>query len=120
MMNQNLTEEEFDSLANKYATEDKMFDYASFVSNINLAFTTKGIDKNPIATVKAVTPDATFLARRKYLEMTEDEQDKLRWVLGEYKKAIAHRRLNLKPMFQDFDITKNGHCSKMQFLRVLA
>jgi Ca2+-binding EF-hand superfamily protein len=28
--------------------------------------------------------------------------------------------MNVKPMYQDFDITKNGHVSKMQFVRVLA
>lgn len=26
----------------------------------------------------------------------------------------------MKPQFQDFDVTKNGHVTKMQFLRVLA
>lgn len=28
-------------------------------------------------------------------------------------------RIHLKPVFQDFDITKNGHVTKAQFLRVL-
>jgi Ca2+-binding EF-hand superfamily protein len=31
-----------------------------------------------------------------------------------------NRRIHLKPQFQDFDITKCGHVSKSQFLRVLA
>jgi len=70
--------------------------------------------------VKPVTSEDTFLARRKYLEMTEEEQGMLKDVLGEYKRAIANRRIHLKPQFQDFDVTKNGHVSKMQFLRVLA
>lgn len=39
MMNFSLTEEEFDSLAYKYQTEDNMFNYAAFCDNINLAFT---------------------------------------------------------------------------------
>ena len=28
-------------------------------------------------------------------------------------------RIHIKPVFQDFDITKNGHVTKAQFLRVL-
>lgn len=39
--------------------------------------------------------------------------------MDEYRKVVSIKRLNLKPMFQDFDITKNGHVSKMQFMRVL-
>lgn len=29
------------------------------------------------------------------------------------------KRLNLKPLFQDFDITRSGHVTKSQFIRVL-
>lgn len=68
-----LTEEEYLSLIEKYMTEDKMFNYFDFCHNINSAFTTKGIDKNPTIQVKKVTPNDTFLARRKYLEMSEED-----------------------------------------------
>ena len=40
-------------------------------------------------------------------------------IIQEYRRAIQNKRLNLKPMFQDFDITKNSHVSKIQFMRVL-
>ena len=40
-------------------------------------------------------------------------------ILAEYKQAVATRRILLKPVFQDFDITKNGHVTKQQFLRVV-
>jgi len=49
--------------------------------------------------VKPVTSEDTSLARRKYLEMTEEEQGMLKDVLGEYKRAIANRRIHLKPQF---------------------
>lgn len=49
MMNYNLTEEEFDSLAEKYRTPDNMFNYFDFCDTINNAFTKKGIDKDPKA-----------------------------------------------------------------------
>jgi len=39
--------------------------------------------------------------------------------LKEYKEAVRVKRIHLKPMFQDFDITKNQHVTKHQFLRTL-
>lgn len=69
-----LTEEEFDSIAEKYKTIDNLFNYVDFCHTINIAFTQKGIDKNPTHTVKAVTSEDTYLARRKYLEITPEEE----------------------------------------------
>lgn len=40
--------------------------------------------------------------------------------MSQYRFAVQNRRINLKPQFQDFDITRNGHVTKMQFMRVLA
>ena len=44
-----LQDEEFEFLADKYATQDpeRFFQYTAFVANINKAFTITGIDKNP-------------------------------------------------------------------------
>lgn len=76
MLNFNLTDAEFDSLAQKYKTSDpeQLFNYFDFCNTINSAFTLKGIDKDPVATVKLITKDDTLLARRKYLEITPEEE----------------------------------------------
>ena len=76
-----------------------MFNYADFCANINLAFTQKGIDKAPTATVMPVTSDHTFLARRKYLEITPEEEDQVQGILDEYRRAVNNKRINLKPLF---------------------
>lgn len=75
MLNFQFTDAEFDSLAFKYKTNDpdNQFNYAEFCYSINSAFTQKGIDKDPTATVKPITKDDTFLARRKYLEISEED-----------------------------------------------
>lgn len=39
--------------------------------------------------------------------------------MNEYRYAVHTRRIHLKPVFQDYDITSNGHVTKAQFLRVL-
>ena len=96
-----------------------MFNYVTFCANINSAFTTYGIQHNPIAKVAPVTTSNTTLARRKYLDMTEEEIDQINKILAEYRKAVTIKRIHLKPMFQDFDITKNQHVTKHQFLRTL-
>lgn len=68
MLNFALTDAEFESLAEKYRAEAGTFNHAQFTHTINAAFTQKGIDKDPRASVKPVTQDDTFAARRKYLE----------------------------------------------------
>ncbi len=106
---------EFDSLADRYRTSDPegTFNYFAFCNNINSAFTQKGIDKDPTHSVKAITSDDTMLARRKYLEGITDEEIAANEIVAEYRKVIQNKRLNLKPMFQDFDITKNSHVTKV-------
>jgi len=99
MLNFNLTEDEFESLADRFRTADGMFDHASFCEFINSAFTQKGIDKNPNAKVNPVTSEATMAARRKYLEQTEEEQQGVLDIIQEYRRAVQNKRINLKPMF---------------------
>lgn len=75
MLNFNLTKEEFNTLAYKYKTDDPefMINYKNFCASINSAFTTYGIQKDPTAKVAPVTVNNTVLARRKYLDMTQEE-----------------------------------------------
>jgi len=40
-------------------------------------------------------------------------------ILAEYREAVRIKRIHIKPMFQDFDITNNQHVTKHQFLRTL-
>ena len=120
-MNFTLTDDEFEFLATKYQTNDpeRFFKYTAFVANINKAFTTTGIDKAPETRVAAVTQNDTLLARRKYLTNDPAQMERIDDLLEEYRTAVKNKRIHLKPVFQDFDITKNGHVTKAQFLRVL-
>ena len=65
-----------------------MFDYVQFCANINAAFTTYGIQKVPQAFVPAVTVENTTLARKKYLDMTDEEIGQINMILDEYRKAV--------------------------------
>lgn len=120
-LNYNLTDDEFESLANKYRTNDpeKFFRYTDFIASINKAFTIAGVDKNPTTAIAPVTRNDTLLARRKYLSSHPAGSSEIDLILEQYRKAVKTMRIHLKPVFQDFDITKNGHVTKAQFLRVL-
>jgi len=48
----------------------------------------RGIDKDPSATVKALSDEDTLLARRKYLEISEEDQRKLEDIMGQYRIAV--------------------------------
>ena len=49
--------------------------------------------------MKALSDNDTVLARRKYLETTQNEQEVVDYIKQEYRKVVANKRLNLKPMF---------------------
>lgn len=99
-LNFNFTPEEYNSLASRYETNDpeKFFNYVAFSASINKAFTTTGIDKAPTVRVPAVTQNDTLLARRKYLQGGNHEEE-LMAILDEYRRAIKIRRIHLKPVF---------------------
>jgi hypothetical protein len=101
MLNIKLTFEELDSLYQKYKTNDPLptFNYHEFCKSINCAFTTYGIQKDPKASVAPVTVDNTVPARRKYLDITEEEGAMIDSILNEYRKAVQIKRIHLKPMF---------------------
>jgi len=101
MLNISLTFEELNSLFQKYKTNDPQltFNYHDFCKSINSAFTTYGIQKDPKAQVSAVTVDNTVKARRKYLDITDDEAAAIEHILEEYRAAVRIKRIQLKPMF---------------------
>jgi hypothetical protein len=56
-LNFKLTNEEYNSLATKYETNDpeKFFNYVAFSASINKAFTQTGIEKAPVVRVAPIT-----------------------------------------------------------------
>ena len=114
-----MTEEEYESLVQKYITDDGMVKYIDFVENIDTAFTIKGIDKNPSLRVTQIDTNTVLQRSKKTLEYDEEEQKIMFQIIEAYREVIINKRLNLKPMFQDFDRTKCGHVTKSQFIRVL-
>lgn len=119
MLDFKMTDEEYQSLIEKYGTDDAMVHYKEFVENIDSAFTIKGIDKKPSLKVSKMDTKTVLMRSRKTLEYDDEEKKEMMEIMDAYRNVIVTRRLNLKPMFQDFDKTKSGHVTKSQFVRVL-
>jgi hypothetical protein len=65
-----------------------MFNHSAFTATINRAFTLKGIDKDPVAVVKPVSKDDTYAARRKYLDISKEEEELVQAFIQEYRTAV--------------------------------
>ena len=106
-------------LYSKYKLPDGLVDYKTFTENIDLIWTTPGIEQNPLEEVQKVTENSTLMARRDYFDIGQQETEALNYLLEQIKKDIKDRRILLRPHFQDFDRVRNGYVTKSQFLRVL-
>ncbi|CAD8206649.1 unnamed protein product [Paramecium pentaurelia] len=117
-----VSEKEIQLLLNQYKIDkipNGQVDYNQFCEDVDKIFTIKGIDKEPQAQVPQIDDSTTLPARRRYLQMTEQEAIQLDELLMKYKQAIQNKRVLLKPVFEDFDKTKQGYITTNQFLRIL-
>lgn len=121
MLNLTLKESEHEALLNEYRVEpnDKRIRWMNFCDDIDLVWTTKGIDKDPLYKVVPYDVNLTLPARRLHLDLSATEESRLASLLDKYRREIASKRILLKPHFEDFDITKIGYITKNQFLRIL-
>lgn len=119
MTNIPLNDTEYKALLNKYSQPVGLVNYKAFVDNIDKVFTTPGIEKDPLYKVDSVDYNTTLAARRKYLELTPEEEEHLAMIIHDYQQLIKNRRVLLKPTFEDFDKTHLGYVSRNQFLRIL-
>lgn len=115
MMNVNLAQADIQALLNKYRHPDGGIDYASFCKYVESA--PELLDKMP--DYRAEGTASTMAARKQFMDISQQELQSLHDVLQDYKQQVRTRRVNLKPMFQDFDKAQTGHVTRFQFARVL-
>jgi len=114
-----LTPAEYRCLLSKYQLENSLVQYKQFIDNMDLVFTEKAIDKDPLFHVKQIDRETTLPARRVYQALDPKEEQQLTAVIRSFRREIQNKRVLMKPHFQDFDRTKNGYISKNQFSRIL-
>ena len=110
-----LVEAELQAILNKYRQPNGDIRYLEFCRFIESA--PEILEKLPDTRPDAVIN--TLPARRKFLGFTEEENLALTKALDDFRTVIRNRRVHLRPMFQNFDITRSSHVSRTQFCRVL-
>ncbi len=73
MLNLTLAPEEYEALLNEYRVEpnDNRIKWMNFCDDIDLVWTTKGIDKDPLYKVPPYDVALTLPARRLYLDLNQ-------------------------------------------------
>lgn len=108
-----LTTEEYQKLEDYYRAEDpikiRYFDFNQDIENI---FTLKDLEKDPKKTL--TTYKAPSILDPKDL-LTPEEEEELEQCLQRIGIDVRHRRLLIKPFFQDKDKSNSGFVSNTRF-----
>ena len=119
-----LSDSEFNEILNIYhvdalGSREKRIKWMDFCEDVDTIFTTKGIDKDPLYKVPQIDKSIIEPIKNVPVEFTEEENMIIGELLMSYKMVFKNKRLHLKPLFEDFDITKIGYVTKNQFTRLL-
>lgn len=111
---------DFDKLAYAYMREDGLFCYAHFVADVDVAFTTPGLEKDPLATISM--PDATTTApgRRNTIKLSSSRRNMIHELEDRLRTRVKQRNMLLKPLFQDMDRMQRGYVTRSQFGRIMS
>jgi Ca2+-binding EF-hand superfamily protein len=113
-----LVEPEIVSIMNAYASTEKpgFIDYLRLSKELETVFTNSELDRNPCARVEQFRPPVEW--EKNDLEDLEENIFKTAmYRLGEH---IKKTRIQLYPLFEDYDRVHNATVSRSQFHRVLS
>ena len=115
MVGLKMAEAELQAILNKHRQANGDIRYLEFCKFIESA--PQILEKMPETRAEGLVN--TLPARRRYLGFTDEEAAGLDKALEDFRAVIRNRRVHLRPMFQNFDITRSSHVSRTQFCRVL-
>mmetsp|Transcript_103095 Transcript_103095/g.188130 ORF Transcript_103095/g.188130 Transcript_103095/m.188130 type:complete len:522 (-) Transcript_103095:112-1677(-) len=118
-LDKEVNKSDFEHLSETYCRSDGLFCYATFVSDVDEAFTTPGLEKDPRATVSMPDATSTAAARRNRMTMTANKRIQFEKLEDRLRAKVTRRRILLLPTFKDMDRTNNGHITRNQFARVM-
>lgn len=108
-----LTTEEYQKLEDFYRAEDpikiRYFDFNQDIENI---FTLKDLEKDPRKTMSAYKAPSILDPKD---VLTNEEEQELEQCLQRIGVDVRHRRLLIKPFFQDKDKSRSGFVSNTRF-----
>lgn len=95
--------------------DNGMVEYKDFCREIETAFGSDELEKNPLIEPKQHSSQNLVGPNR----LTADEEDYATSGVEKIAKRVRAHRMQLFPKFEDFDRVKNGNVSQNQFRRVL-
>jgi Ca2+-binding EF-hand superfamily protein len=111
---------DFETVLSLYMGDDGLFDYRSFCDDIDIAFTAPNLERDPLARIELPDASTTAPARRNTMRLSDAKLSKGKHVEDKVRTFVRKRRLNMKPMFQDFDRAERGYVSRNQFARIMS
>lgn len=114
-----VTREDYDQLIQSYAREDGMFCYGDFCADVNKAFATPNLEKDPLAQTSMPDSTSTMAARRNKVCLSAERLTQWEWLESKIRSKVQKHRVNLLPSFKDMDRSNCGHITKNQFFRVM-
>ena len=94
--------------------------YPSFCEELDKAFTVKGLESAPTATLDTRARSVASRPLRTLRTLSPAEEREVGPLLDAMRAKVASRRIELVNMFKDFDRSNEEHVSEGRFLRVLA
>ncbi|KAA6355422.1 MAG: putative EF hand protein, partial [Streblomastix strix] len=108
-----ITPDEVQALIEHYIEPDgKQVNYRRFIEDVDSAFFQRELDKT---TTSQITPDTRIKSPRRQLH--PDEEVIFQQVMIRIQKEVQTRRMDLLPLFKDYDRLKNHHITKISFMR---
>jgi len=111
---------DYEDLLARYVEYDGRFNYKALVTDIDNAFTRPGLEREPLAQVDMPSPASTACARRNPMKVHSQKMLKIDWVMDKVRTFVRKNRVDLKPMFIDFDKEHRGYISRNQFSRIMS
>lgn len=111
---------DFENLLAQYVEYDGRFNYKALVNDVDEAFTKPGLEKEPLTQIDMPSPLSTACARRNPMKLSNHKLSKIGWFMDKVRTIVRKNRIDMKPMFMDFDRANRGYISRNQFQRIMA
>jgi len=118
-LDSHVSKEDYNQICEHYSRDDGMFCYAAFCKDVDSAFSTPGLEKDPLAITPMPDHTSTAPARRNRISIGKSRTDRIAKLMKKLRARVSKERLLMKPVFQDMDRTHNGLVTRDQFCRVM-
>lgn len=114
-----LTESEILAVMEWYSSAEHpgYVDYYRFCDEVESVFTQKGLEKNPTMVPTQFRPN---MMSSYNIKLSPEAEDLFETVMHRLADRVRIRRIQLFPLFEDYDRVHNGTCSRTQLHRVLS